>query len=239
MTQLFQARQADASSRSRSPSDRRKRKEERARARDAARREAELAAGRRMAEVTLYADGHNPFHDANLGERFEWHKKKEKEKRLGLSAEDIARKDAQRRKEAEEELAKLNKKRADREVERALRDEEEAKSRRLAEDAAMAEWVAREDSFLLEQSRRRAGIRLREQRAKAIDFLAINLRFADASAGGRSTAAMSAIVNPHAAEVEREEEEAGWGWSDAGFEFEIDEPWRIFDVGFQRGGRER
>ena len=104
--------------------------------------------------------------------------------------------------------------------------------KRLAEDAQMAEWIAKEDDFQLEQSRRRAGIRLREQRAKAIDFLAINLRFADARALGRHTAAVGALANPRKNEVEREEEEEGWGWADAGFEFEIDEPWKIFEVSF-------
>lgn len=150
---------------------------------------------------------------------------------MGMTAEEIARKDALRRMEAKEELEKLNRKRADRDIARALRDEEETQMKRAAEDAAMAEWIAKEDSFQLEQSRRRAGIRLRLQRAKAIDFLAINLRFADAAAVGKTTAAVGALTNPHSAEVQREEEEEGWGWADAGFEFEIDEPWKIFDVG--------
>lgn len=178
----------------------------------------------------MYSAADNPFHDANLTEQFVWNKKREKEKKQGLSADDIARKDHRRRLEAKEELERLNKRRADREVEMALRDEEEARMKRAAEDAAMREWVAKEDDFQLEQSRRRAGIRLREQRAKAIDFLAINLRFADVKTLGRHTAAIGALSNAKKREVEREEEEEGWGWADAGFEFEIDEPWKIFDV---------
>lgn len=180
----------------------------------------------------MYSGQDNPFNDANLGQQFTWHKKQEKEKKAGMSAEEIARKDAVRRREAEEELAKLNKRRAEREVDRALREEEQAKNHRLAEDAAMAEWIAKEDSFLLEQSRRRAGIRLQMQRAKAIDFLAINLRFADTASAGKSTAALDSL----AVEVQREEEDEGWGWADAGFEFEIDEPWKIFDVSGGRAG---
>lgn len=188
----------------------------------------------------MYSATDNPFHDANLGEAFNWHKKRDKEKKSGLSADDIARKDAIRRQEAKEELERLNKKRAEREVEMQLRDEEENRMKRLAEDAQMAEWIAKEDDFQLEQSRRRAGIRLREQRAKAIDFLAINLRFADVTSVGKTTAAVGALAsatagdvvgdgNPKKDEVEREEEEEGWGWADAGFEFEIDEPWKIFE----------
>ena len=49
---------------------------------------------------------------------------------------------------------------------------------RMAESALMEDWVNKEDDFHLEQARRRAGIRMKENRAKAIDFLAINLRFA-------------------------------------------------------------
>ena len=177
----------------------------------------------------MYSATDNPFHDANLGEQFVWNKKRDKEKKAGLTADDITRKDALRRQEAKEELEKLNKRRADREVEMQLREEEENRMRRLAEDAQMAEWIAKEDDFQLEQSRRRAGIRLREQRAKAIDFLAINLRFADVRAVGKHTAAIGSLSNPRKSEMEREEEEEGWGWADAGFEFEIEEPWKIFE----------
>ncbi|KAL7421742.1 hypothetical protein Q5752_003513 [Cryptotrichosporon argae] len=227
-------RRRDKARDSRSPSPgararRKEAKEARAAARAARKRSAELEQARALAEVTMYSASSNPFHDANLGEQFVWHKKREKERRAGLTAEEIARKDAARRREAKEELERLNKRRADREAEMALRAEEEQKMRRLAEDAAMAEWHAREGDFELEQARRRAGIRLRMQRAKAIDFLAINLRFADATALGRTTAAIGALTSSRKAEVEREEEEEGWGWADAGFEFEIDEPWRIFD----------
>lgn len=185
---------------------------------------------RAVAELSLYTGADNPFHDVNIGEQFVWKKKQEKEKKAGLTAEEISRKDHRRRLEAKEELERLNKRRADRETEIQLREEEETKMRRLAEEASMREWIAKEDDFQLEQARRRAGIRLREQRAKAIDFLAINLRFADPGGKGRHTTAIASLANPRKTEVEREEEEEGWGWADAGFEFEIDEPWRIFDV---------
>ena len=207
-----------------------KRKEARQLAKAEVRRQTELEQSRALAELTMYSAQDNPFHDANLGEQFQWHKKREKEKKAGMTTEEIARKDARRRLEAKEELEKLNRRRAEREQELALREEEENKLKRLAEDAAMAEWIAKEDDFQLEQARRRAGIRLREQRAKAIDFLAINLRFADARSVGRHTAAIGSLTNPRKGEAERDEEEEGWGWADAGFEFEIEEPWKIFDV---------
>ncbi|WVO16315.1 hypothetical protein L204_103990 [Cryptococcus depauperatus] len=215
-------------SRSPSPSRKTKKREAKAAAKAAAKREAELENSRAMAELSMYSAADNPFHDVNLNQQFQWHKKRDKEKKQGLTAEDIIRKDTLRRKEAEEELEKLKKKRDEREIDRQLREEEENKQRRMAEDALMADWIAKEDDFQLEQSRRRAGIRLREHRAKAIDFLAINLRFTDPKSS-RQTAAIGVLTNPHSREVEREEEEEGWGWADAGFEFEIDEPWKIFD----------
>lgn len=215
--------------RSRSPSPTRsKRKLEKAAAKAAARREAELEAARRVAEVTMYSATDNPFHDSNLTQKFNWNKKREKERKMGMTAEESARRDAIRQQESREELARLNKNRAEREVEMQLREEEDARLARLAESAQMAEWVAREDDFQLEQSRRRAGIRLRENRAKAIDFLAVNLRFANPKGPTSTTAALGAL----GAAIEREEEEEGWGWADAGFDFELEEPWRIFDVGF-------
>jgi hypothetical protein len=168
----------------------------------------------------MYTAEDNPFGDSNLGQQFKWVKKREQEKKLGISDEEAARRDQVRRLEAKEELERLNKRRAEREVEMQLREEEEARLARLAESAQMAEWVAKEDDFQLEQSRRRAGIRMRENRAKAIDFLAINLRFADPTNGGDG-GARAGLTGPG--------EEDVWGWEDAGLEWDIDEPWLIFE----------
>lgn len=213
---LFSLLSIPRSSRSDSPppdADRARRKALKA----AAKREKELESARIVAEMNMYSAQDNPFHDANLGSQFKWHKKREKEKKMGISDEEAARRDQVRRLEAKEELERLNKRRAEREVERELREEEEARMARLAESAQMAEWVAREDDFHLEQSRRRAGIRMRENRAKAIDFLAINLRFADPKGAKREKFGFD------------DEDDDGWGWEDAGLEWEIDEPWLIFD----------
>lgn len=80
---------------------------------------------------------------------------------------------------------------------------------RMAESAQMAEWIAKDGDFQLEQERRRAGIRLKERRAKAIDFLALNLKFA----------------NPDPVE-----EDDGLGLDEVGLEIDFDEPYVIFDV---------
>jgi hypothetical protein len=110
-----------------------------------------------------------------------------------------------RKQEAKEELERLNRRRAEREVETRLREEEELRMQRMAESAQMTEWLAKDGDFQLEQERRRASIRIKEKRAKAVDFLALNLKYA----------------NP----LEGDE-----GEDDTGLEIDLDEPYNIFDV---------
>ena len=43
----------------------------------------------------------------------------------------------------------------------------------------MREWVAQEDNFVLKQAKKKAEIRVKEGRAKPIDWLAVNLRVID------------------------------------------------------------
>ncbi|KAF9563743.1 hypothetical protein CPC08DRAFT_661648 [Agrocybe pediades] len=162
---------------------------------------------RRVAELSAYSATDNPFHDVNLGQQFNWHKKNEMERKKGLSVAEAQRRDAIRRQEAKEELERLNRRRAEREVEARLREEEEMRMARLQESAQMSEWLSKDGDFQLEQERRRAAIRIKEKRAKAIDFLALNLKY----------------VNPPNEEEEKEEEE------DAGLEIDLDEPYNIFD----------
>ena len=161
---------------------------------------------RQVAELSVYSATDNPFHDVNLGQQFRWHKKNEKERKQGLSLAEAQRKDAIRRQEAKEELERLNKRRAEREAEQRLREEEEIRMQRLAESAQMADWLAKEEDFQLEQERSRAAIRIKEKRAKAIDFLAMNLRY----------------VNP----ISDDNEEV----NDEELEIDLDEPYNITDV---------
>lgn len=90
-----------------------------------------------------------------------------------------------------------------------MREEEESRMQRLQDSVQMSEWLSKEGDFQLEQEKKRAAIRIKEKRAKAIDFLALNLKY----------------VNPPAAkEDEAEEDEA------TGLEIDLDEPYKIFDV---------
>lgn len=156
-----------------------------------------------------YSELDNPFNDINLGQQFKWHKKIDKERKRGISPSTSRRLDGIRRKEAEEELAALNRRRTDREAERALRDEEELRMGNLADTAQMSEWLSKEGEFQLEQERSRAAIRIREKRAKAIDFLAQNLRYASSGEMG----------------------ETGWGeLEEDEVEIDLDEPYKIVEV---------
>ena len=49
----------------------------------------------------------------------------------------------------------------------------------IQEDERMKEWVAQEDDFVLKQAKKKADIRVREGRAKPIDWLAVTLRIVD------------------------------------------------------------
>ena len=122
-----------------------------------------------------------------------------------LTIAEAQRRDAIRRQEAKEELERLNKRRAEREAEQRLREEEEIRMQRLAESSQMADWLAKEEDFQLDQERSRAAIRIKEKRAKAVDFLALNLRY----------------VNP----INEEENEV-----DEELEIDLDEPYNILDV---------
>ena len=56
---------------------------------------------------------------------------------------------------------------------------EQTRRNQAEEDAQMREWVSKEDEFVLKQSKKKAQIRVREGRAKPIDWLAVILSVID------------------------------------------------------------
>jgi hypothetical protein len=99
-----------------------------------------------------YTNVNNPFNDVNLESKFQWAKKKEKDKKSGLTSTDMKRREVERKRETEEELAKLNKRRAEREIEMELREEERTRMQRDAELAQMGDWKAKEDEVSINES---------------------------------------------------------------------------------------
>ncbi|CAH7673796.1 mid region of cactin-domain-containing protein [Phakopsora pachyrhizi] len=211
-------------------SERRDRKKKEKSARKLERRSMREEADRRAAaELSMYSAVDNPFHDANLSSRFEWVKKRERERKLGISPDEASRREAERRAEAAEELERLAIRRAEREKELELREAESSRMAQMAESAQMAEWIAKEDDFQLEQAQKRAEIRVREKRAKPIDLLALNLKWghrdlADESTGVESDDHVKKKSLGALIEENGDDEDDG-----IGLEVDLDEPYTIFD----------
>lgn len=117
----------------------------------------------------------------------------------------------------QQEIERLNQRRAEREKEAILREQEQMQQMRFAESAQMAAWIDKEDDFHLEQAKKRAEIRVRERRAKPIDYLALNLKWSQPP------------LEPGDEGYEEQEEEEDDG---AGLEVDLEEPYAIFDVRF-------
>lgn len=113
----------------------------------------------------------------------------------------------------QQEIEKLNQRRAQREEEFKLREEEQMRAARMAESAQMAAWIDREDDFHLEQAKKRAEIRVRERRAKPIDYLALNLKWSQPP------------LQPGDEGYDEQEDDDGQG-----LEIDMEEPYTIFDV---------
>ena len=56
---------------------------------------------------------------------------------------------------------------------------EQSRLNQLQEDEQMRQWVAGEDTFVLKQAKKKAEIRVKEGRAKPIDWLTVTLRVID------------------------------------------------------------
>ncbi|KAI9335166.1 mid region of cactin-domain-containing protein [Zopfochytrium polystomum] len=141
-----------------------------------AQKEAQVAA--QMAASLGYTNKDNPFNDGNLSQKFVWIKKREQEMKKGITAAERSRRDAEKRQEVQEELAKLSRLRTEREIEMELREQEQTRLRREQDRAALGDWEKREDEFHLGQAKTRAIIRIKEGRAKPIDILAMNISMA-------------------------------------------------------------
>ncbi|TIB70504.1 hypothetical protein E3Q22_03090 [Wallemia mellicola] len=140
--------------------------------------------------------------------KFKWQKKEERDRKLGLSAQDAAIRDQKRRAEAQAELEKLTRRRQQREIERKEREDQNTRRQRMNESAQTQEWLNKEDEFMLEQKRLRALMRIRGNRAQPIDFLCLNLKFA----------------HPDTTHTRDDEEEL-----ETGLEVDLDEPYHILE----------
>ncbi|KAI8615611.1 cactus-binding C-terminus of cactin protein-domain-containing protein [Chytriomyces sp. MP71] len=143
-------------------------------------KEAHLA--EQMAAQLGYSNKDNPFGDEKLNQKFVWVKKRERELKQGVSREDRAQRDFQKKHEVEAELERLKESRNQRDLDLQLREQEAARLKREQDRAALGDWEKREDVFHWQQAKTRAKIRISEGRAKPIDIIAVNVSLAsDAS----------------------------------------------------------
>ncbi|PVU94920.1 hypothetical protein BB561_002182 [Smittium simulii] len=120
----------------------------------------------------------NPYGEETLKKKFVWKKKEKEEKDKGYNKKYIEQRKLELRKESEIELQKLQERRKQREYEQLLKEKEMARLQQEAENEQLGDWQERENIFHLEQAKKRAEIRIKQDRAKPIDIFAINLKVA-------------------------------------------------------------
>ncbi|XP_042421272.1 cactin-like [Zingiber officinale] len=118
-----------------------------------------------------YSNDSNPFGDSNLTEKFVWRKKIERDIMQGVSLDISVKAEKKRQREKMAEIEKVKKRREERVIEKAQREEEMAMLARERARAEFLDWEKKEEEFHFDQSKVRSEIRLREGRARPIDML--------------------------------------------------------------------
>ncbi|ETV74223.1 hypothetical protein H257_11174 [Aphanomyces astaci] len=135
-----------------------------------------------------YSNDQNPFNDANLTEKFVWHKNKGRSSTSATTKSSSSSKrrhdepDEDKREELVREIMKVRRRRDDRDAEREEMERLKNEEMRLRDASQYEDWQQKEEDFHLSQARVRSHIRIREGREKPIDLLAKNLMLASLSA---------------------------------------------------------
>ncbi|OIW11319.1 hypothetical protein TanjilG_20468 [Lupinus angustifolius] len=149
-------------------------------AKKAQRRALKVAKKLKTNTVSGYSNDSNPFGDSNLNEKFVWRKKIERDVSQGVSIDEYSVKSEKRRQsERMAEIEKVKKRRDERALEKAQREEEMALLARERARAEFQDWEKKEEEFHFDQSKVRSEIRLREGRARPIDVLTKQLNGSD------------------------------------------------------------
>ena len=135
-----------------------------------------LGARLKQGEIAGYTDAENPFGDANLTERFVWHKKIEKSLMSGVDAKDLGLKAEKARHEARLlEIEKVKQQREQRDREKMEKEQERELMQREEALIEAVELEKKEEEFHVAQAKMRSDIRVREGRARAVDLVARNV----------------------------------------------------------------
>ncbi|KAL9235978.1 hypothetical protein vseg_010694 [Gypsophila vaccaria] len=149
-------------------------------AKKAQKKAARVAKKLKTSTVSGYSNESNPFGDASLNEKFVWRKKIEKEVTTGVPLEEYTVKAEKRRqRERMAEIEKVKKRREERALEKAQREEEMMLLARERSRAEADDFEKKEEEFHFDQSKVRSKIRLREGRMKPIDVLTTYLDESD------------------------------------------------------------
>ncbi|VIO88401.1 CG1676-PA, putative [Brugia malayi] len=131
-------------------------------------KKAEKESGFTFDDEAKYTNTNNPFNDPNLTSTFIWTKKLAAEGKAELSLKQIEKMNRDR---TMKNLAEMEELKRNREARDAAREDLEM-IKRDEERRHNSDWYATEEGFLLSQAKLRTQIRLKEGRAKPIDFLA-------------------------------------------------------------------
>ncbi|KAI3422242.1 hypothetical protein GPALN_012772 [Globodera pallida] len=123
-----------------------------------------------------YTDMNNPFNDTNLTETFIWKKKWESEGKGNVSTKKAEKVN---REIIAKNFAEMEQLKRNRETREAAREDMEMIAR--DQERRQCDWNRTEDVFHLKQAKLRSSIRIKEGRAKPIDFLARYISYADES----------------------------------------------------------
>uniref|UniRef100_A0A915PPU8 Splicing factor Cactin n=1 Tax=Setaria digitata TaxID=48799 RepID=A0A915PPU8_9BILA len=136
-------------------------------------KKAEKESSALIADEAKYTNNNNPFNDPNLTSTFIWTKKLAAEGKADLSLKQIEKMNRDR---TLKNLAEMEELKRNREARDAAREDLEM-IKRDEERRHNSDWYATEEGFLLSQAKLRTQIRLKEGRAKPIDFLARYISF--------------------------------------------------------------
>ncbi|KAH7828004.1 putative Cactus-binding C-terminus of cactin protein [Monocercomonoides exilis] len=124
-----------------------------------------------------YTNESNPFGDSRLGEKFVWHKKNEKLKKLGLNEKKISKEEKRIiQEERFQEIERARQKRLQNEEDKKLRELQRLQAQKDKDLMDFEDWRRQEHEFHTKQVKLRSEIRVKQGRAQPIDFVARNLR---------------------------------------------------------------
>ena len=145
---------------------------------------------KRKLKLIGYTNEDNPFNDPEFDKPFIWWKKYEA---LGIKNIDEIHADIERIRQSNiDELEKIRKRRQEREKEREERTKEMEARRRDEEAGKFRSWVDGEEQFLFKQAKLRSEVRMKEGRAKPIDWLVAYI-----NASGNESEYQEHLVEPY------------------------------------------